>query len=144
MNYKIQFEKNIKQMEEYISKVKQVYKVFPHKEDFADDFSYILQYEVVIKEYKKYDRDTLNEVILSRMQDDVEELECQLEGFIEELEEYEPDDEEVGCNDTLQKLSIISNVFSKKEEPENLDSYEPYQYEEEELEEDDYYYEDID
>lgn len=144
MNYKIQFEKNIKQMEEYISKAKQVYKVFPHKEDFADDFSYILQYEVVIKEYKKYDRDTLNEVILSRMQDDVEELECQLEGFIEELEEYELDDEEARYNDTLQKLSIISNVFSKKEEPENLDSYEPYQYEEEELEEDDYYYEDID
>ena len=41
MNYKIQFENNLKEMERYIRDAKMAYKSFRNKKDIADDFSYI-------------------------------------------------------------------------------------------------------
>jgi hypothetical protein len=137
MNYKIQFENNLKEMERYIRDAKMAYKSFRNKKDIADDFSYILQYEVVITEYKKYNRDTLNEVILDRMQDDIDELETLVDDFVDEIEDCQLDDYEEN------ELWFLEE--EPKPQPDPLQGmYEPYQYEEEEIEEDDYYYEDID
>ena len=137
MNYKIQFENNLKEMERYIRDAKMAYKSFRNKKDIAADFSYILQYEVVITEYKKYNRDTLNEVILDRMQDDIDELETLVDDFVDEIEDCQLDDYEEN------ELWFLED--EPKPQPDPLQGmYEPYQFEEEELEEDDYYYEDID
>ena len=137
MNYKIQFENNLKEMERYIRDAKMAYKSFRNKKDIDDDFSYILQYEVVITEYKKYNRDTLNEVILDRMQDDIDELETLVDDFVDEIEDCQLDDYEEN------ELWFLED--EPKPQPDPLQGmYEPYQFEEEELEEDDYYYDDLD
>ena len=56
--YKKAFELMLKSMKNYIDSAKRLYDSIPDKEMFKYSYDEIMEYEVVVKEYSKYDRDS--------------------------------------------------------------------------------------
>ena len=82
----------------------------------------ILEYEVLVKEYKKFNRDTLNKLIMDRVEDDYEELKEMCKDFIqelnseysEELEEEEEDNSSIESFADNEKQMILSKIKRPK------------------------------
>jgi hypothetical protein len=55
---------------------------------FKYSYDEIMEYEVVVKEYSKYDRDTLNQIIMNHIEEDSSELEELYDDFSDEIEDY--------------------------------------------------------
>ena len=105
--YKQAFELMLKSMKNYIDSAKRLYESIPDKEMFKYSYDEIMEYEVVVKEYTKYDRDTLNQIIMNHIEEDSSELEELYDDFSDEIEDYvdelhtEEDEEEEFWNDPV-------------------------------------------
>ena len=105
--YKQAFELMLKSMKNYIDSAKRLYDSIPDKEMFKYSYDEIMEYEVVVKEYSKYDRDTLNQIIMNHIEEDSSELENLYDDFSDEIEDYvdemhtEEDEEEEFWNDPV-------------------------------------------
>ena len=118
--YKQTFELMLKSMKNYIDSVKRLYDSIPDKEMFKYSYDEIMEYEVVVKEYSKYDRDTLNQIIMNHIEEDSSELEDLYDDFIDEIEDYvdelhtEEDEEEEFWNDPVMVYESVKrneNIF---------------------------------
>ena len=118
--YKQAFELMLKSMKNYIDSVKRLYDSIPDKEMFKYSYDEIMEYEVVVKEYSKYDRDTLNQIIMNHIDEDSSELEDLYDDFIDEIEDYvdelhtEEDEEEEFWNDPVmvyESVKRTENIF---------------------------------
>jgi hypothetical protein len=123
--YKQAFELMLKSMKNYIDSAKRLYDSIPDKEMFKYSYDEIMEYEVVVKEYSKYDRDTLNQIIMNHIEEDSSELEDLYDDFSDEIEDYvdelhtEEDEEEEFWNDPVmvyeaakRNQKIIDNMFN--------------------------------
>ena len=123
--YKQAFELMLKSMKNYIDSAKRLYDSIPDKEMFKYSYDEIMEYEVVVKEYSKYDRDTLNQIIMNHIEEDSSELEELYDDFSDEIEDYvdelhtEEDEEEEFWNDPVmvyeaakRNQKIIDNMFN--------------------------------
>ena len=123
--YKQAFELMLKSMKNYIDSAKRLYDSIPDKEMFKYSYDEIMEYEVVVKEYSKYDRDTLNQIIMNHIEEDSSELEELYDDFSDEIEDYvdemhtEADEEEEFWNDPVmvyeaakRNQKIIDNMFN--------------------------------
>ena len=123
--YKQAFELMLKSMKDYIDSAKRLYDSIPDKEMFKYSYEEIMEYEVVVKEYSKYDRDTLNQIIMNHIEEDSSELEELYDDFSDEIEDYvdemhtEEDEEEEFWNDPVlvyeaakRNQKIIDNMFN--------------------------------
>ena len=118
--YKQAFELMLKSMKNYIDSAKRLYDSIPDKEMFKYSYDEIMEYEVVIKEYSKYDRDTLNQIIMNHIEEDSSELEELYDDFSDEIEDYvdelhtEEDEEEEFWNDPVMVYEAAKrneNIF---------------------------------
>ena len=118
--YKQAFELMLKSMKNYIDSAKRLYDSIPDKEMFKYSYDEIMEYEVVIKEYSKYDRDTLNQIIMNHIEEDSSELEELYDDFSDEIEDYvdelhtEEDEEEEFWNDPVMVYESVKrneNIF---------------------------------
>jgi hypothetical protein len=123
--YKQAFELMLKSMKNYIDSAKRLYDSIPDKEMFKYSYDEIMEYEVVVKEYSKYDRDNLNQIIMNHIEEDSSELEELYDDFSDEIEDYvdelhtEEDEEEEFWNDPVmvyeaakRNQKIIDNMFN--------------------------------
>ncbi len=123
--YKQAFELMLKSMKNYIDSAKRLYDSIPDKEMFKYSYDEIMEYEVVVGEYSKYDRDTLNQIIMNHIEEDSSELEELYDDFSDEIEDYvdelhtEEDEEEEFWNDPVmvyeaakRNQKIIDNMFN--------------------------------
>lgn len=123
--YKQAFELMLKSMKNYIDSAKRLYDSIPDKEMFKYSYDEIMEYEVVVKEYSKYDRDNLNQIIMNHIDEDSSELEDLYNEFADEVEDYvdelytEADEEEEFWNDPVmvyeaakRNQKIIDNMFN--------------------------------
>ena len=119
------FELMLKSMKNYIDSAKRLYDSIPDKEMFKYSYDEIMEYEVVVKEYSKYDRDNLNQIIMNHIEEDSSELEELYDDFSDEIEDYvdelhtEEDEEEEFWNDPVmvyeaakRNQKIIDNMFN--------------------------------
>ena len=118
--YKQAFELMLKSMKNYIDSAKRLYDSIPDKEMFKYSYDEIMEYEVVVKEYSKYDRDTLNQIIMNHIEEDSSELEDLYDDFSDEIEDYvdemhtEEDEEEEFWNDPVMVYEAAKrneNIF---------------------------------
>ena len=118
--YKQAFELMLKSMKDYIDSAKRLYESIPDKEMFKYSYNEIMEYEVVVKEYSKYDRDTLNSIIMNHVEEDSSELEELYDDFSDEIEDYvdemhtEEDEEEEFWNDPVMVYEAVKrnqNIF---------------------------------
>ena len=118
--YKQAFELMLKSMKNYIDSAKRLYDSIPDKEMFKYSYDEIMEYEVVVKEYSKYDRDTLNQIIMNHIEEDSSELEELYDDFSDEIEDYvdelhtEEDEEEEFWNDPVMVYESVKrneNIF---------------------------------
>ena len=118
--YKQAFELMLKSMKNYIDSAKRLYDSIPDKEMFKYSYDEIMEYEVVVREYSKYDRDTLNQIIMNHIEEDSSELEDLYDDFIDEIEDYvdelhtEEDEEEEFWNDPVMVYEAAKrneNIF---------------------------------
>ena len=118
--YKQAFELMLKSMKNYIDSAKRLYESIPDKEMFKYSYDEIMEYEVVVKEYSKYDRDTLNQIIMNHIEEDSSELEELYDDFSDEIEDYvdemhtEEDEEEEFWNDPVLVYEAVKrneNIF---------------------------------
>lgn len=118
--YKQAFELMLKSMKNYIDSAKRLYDSIPDKEMFKYSYDEIMEYEVVVKEYSKYDRDTLNQIIMNHIEEDSSELEELYDDFSDEIEDYvdelhtEEDEEEEFWNDPVMVYEAVKrneNIF---------------------------------
>ena len=118
--YKQAFELMLKSMKNYIDSAKRLYESIPDKEMFKYSYDEIMEYEVVVKEYSKYDRDTLNQIIMNHIEEDSSELEELYDDFSDEIEDYvdelhtEEDEEEEFWNDPVmvyESAKRNENIF---------------------------------
>ena len=118
--YKKAFELMLKSMKNYIDSAKRLYDSIPDKEMFKYSYDEIMEYEVVIKEYSKYDRDTLNQIIMNHIEEDSSELEELYDDFSDEIEDYvdemhtEEDEEEEFWNAPVMVYEAVKrneNIF---------------------------------
>ena len=118
--YKQAFELMLKSMKNYIDSAKRLYESIPDKEMFKYSYDEIMEYEVVVKEYSKYDRDTLNQIIMNHIEEDSSELENLYDDFSDEIEDYvdemhtEEDEEEEFWNDPVMVYEAVKrneNIF---------------------------------
>ena len=118
--YKQTFELMLKSMKNYIDSTKRLYESIPDKEMFKYSYDEIMEYEVVVKEYSKYDRDTLNQIIMNHIEEDSSELEELYDDFSDEIEDYvdelhtEEDEEEEFWNDPVLVYEAVKrneNIF---------------------------------
>ena len=127
--YKQGFELMLKSMKDYIDSAKRLYDSIPDKEMFKYSYDEIMEYEVVVKEYSKYDRDTLNSIIMNHVEEDSSNLEELYDDFTDEVEDYvdemhsEEDEEEEFWNDpvmvyeaTKRNKKIIDDLFNDEDE----------------------------
>jgi nucleoside diphosphate kinase len=127
--YKQAFELTLKSMKNYIDSAKRLYDSIPDKEMFKYSYDEIMEYEVVVKEYSKYDRETLNQIIMNHIDEDSSELEDLYNDFADEVEDYvdemhtEEDEEEEFWNDPVmvyeaakRNQKIIDNMFNNNNE----------------------------
>ena len=107
-------------MKDCIEGTKRLYKSIPDKNDFKYSYDEIMEYEVVVKEYSKYDRDTLNQIIMNHIEEDSSELEDLYDDFSDEIEDYvdgmhtEEDEEEEFWNDPVMVYESVKrneNIF---------------------------------
>ena len=123
------FELMLKSMKNYIDSAKRLYDSIPDKEMFKYSYDEIMEYEVVVKEYSKYDRDTLNQIIMNHIDEDSSELEDLYNDFADEVEDYvdemhtEDDEEDEFWNDPVmvyeaakRNQKIIDNMFNNNNE----------------------------
>ena len=102
-------------MKNYIDSAKRLYDSIPDKEMFKYSYDEIMEYEVVVKEYSKYDRETLNQIIMNHIEEDSSELEELYDDFSDEIEDYvdemhtEEDEEEEFWNDPVLVYEAIKN-----------------------------------
>ena len=105
--YKQTFELMLKSMKDYIDSTKRLYDAIPDKKMFKYSYDEIMEYEVVVKEYSKYDRDTLNQIIMKHIEEDCSELEDLYDDFSDEVNDYvdelhiDEDEEEEFWNDPV-------------------------------------------
>ena len=118
--YKQAFELMLKSMKNYIDSAKRLYDSIPDKEMFKYSYDEIMEYEVVVREYSKYDRDTLNQIIMNHIEEDSSELEDLYDDFSDEIEDYvdelhtEEDEEEEFWNDPVMVYEAAKrneNIF---------------------------------
>lgn len=119
--YKQAFELMLKSMKDYIDSAKRLYEAIPDKEMFKYSYDEIMEYEVVVKEYSKYDRNTLNQIIMNHIEEDNSELEDLYDDFSDEIEDYvdelhtdEDDEEEKFWNDPVMVYEAVKrnqNIF---------------------------------
>lgn len=119
--YKQAFELMLKSMRDYLDSAKRLYEAIPDKEMFKYSYDEIMEYEVVVKEYSKYDRDTLNQIIMNHIEEDNSELEDLYDDFSNEIEDYvdelhtdEDDEEEKFWNDPVMVYEAVKrnqNIF---------------------------------
>lgn len=118
--YKQTFELMLKSMKNYIDSTKRLYESIPDKEMFKYSYDEIMEYEVVVKEYSKYDRDTLNSIIMEHIEEDSSNLEELYDDFSDEIEDYvdemhtEEDEEEEFWNDPVLVYEAVKrneNIF---------------------------------
>ena len=118
--YKQAFELMLKSMKNYIDSAKRLYETIPDKAMFKYSYDEIMEYEVVVKEYSKYDRDTLNQIIMNHIEEDSSELEELYDDFSDEIEDYvdelhtEEDEEEEFWNDPVMVYEAAKrneNIF---------------------------------
>lgn len=130
MSNKDRFNSILKNMDRCLKNIRSLYNSIDDSNFLLEYYKDILEYEVLVKEYKNFNRDTLNKLIMDRVEDDYEELKEMCKDFIQELNsEYSEElEEEEEDNSSI----------------ESFDEYEDFNFEEEELEEDDFYYEDLD
>lgn len=137
MSYKDRFDNILKIMESKLINVKRIYKNINDNNNYLlSSYNDLLEYEILLIEYKKYNRATLNSLIMDRIEDEIDEFEDLYEDFISELNDFNEEYEDIN-DDNIENIIKDSKVKSK-------DEYEDYNFEEEELEEDDFYYEDLD
>ena len=130
MPNKDRFNNILKNMDKCLKNIRSLYNSIDDSNFLLEYYKDILEYEVLVKEYNNFNRDTLNKLIMDRVEDDYEELKEMCKDFIQELNsEYSEEVEE----EEEDNSSI-----------ESFDEYEDFNFEEEELEEDDFYYEDLD
>ena len=118
--YKQAFELMLKSMKNYIDSAKRLYDSIPDKEMFKYSYDEIMEYEVVVKEYSKYDRETLNSIIMEHIEEDSSNLEELYDDFSDEIEDYvdemhtEEDEEEEFWNDPVLVYEAVKrneNIF---------------------------------
>ena len=118
--YKQAFELMLKSMKDCIEGTKRLYKSIHDKNDFKYSYDEIMEYEVVVKEYSKYDRETLNQIIMNHIEEDSSELEELYDDFSDEIEDYvdelhtEEDEEEEFWNDPVMVYESVKrneNIF---------------------------------
>ena len=118
--YKQAFELMLKSMKNYIDSAKRLYESIPDKEMFKYSYDEIMEYEVVVKEYSKYDRETLNSIIMEHIEEDSSNLEELYDDFSDEIEDYvgemhtEEDEEEEFWNDPVLVYEAVKrneNIF---------------------------------
>ena len=118
--YKQAFELMLKSMKDYIASAKRLYESIPDKEMFKYSYDEIMEYEVVVKEYSKYDRDTLNQIIMNHIEEDSSNLEELYDDFTDEVEDYvdemhtEEDEEEEFWSDPVMVYEAVKrneNIF---------------------------------
>ena len=118
--YKQTFELMLKSMKNYIDITKRLYESIPDKEMFKYSYDEIMEYEVVVKEYSKYDRETLNSIIMEHIEEDSSNLEELYDDFSDEIEDYvgemhtEEDEEEEFWNDPVLVYEAVKrneNIF---------------------------------
>lgn len=158
INYQIEEEKNIKKLEEIKSKLEKynmdstfTNKMIKRRKPLKDyDINKFDKEEVEYYIYDGFDMLTkVQRLILINKAKELNVDEDDIDYLIEQIDECNEDElDEQEYIKEQNDSSILSNIFnalfqSNEKEKTNND-YEPYQFEEEELEEDDYYYEDPD
>ena len=110
----------LKSMKNYIDSAKRLYDSIPDKEMFKYSYDEIMEYEIVVKEYSKYDRETLNSIIMEHIEEDSSNLEELYDDFADEVEDYadelytEDDEEEEFWNDPVMVYEAAKrneNIF---------------------------------
>lgn len=86
--YKKTFELLLKTMKDCVESTKKVYSSIDNKDTFKTLYDEIMEYEIVVKEYSKYDRDTINQIIINHIEEDSTELEDLYEDFMDEVNDY--------------------------------------------------------
>lgn len=118
--YKQAFELMLKSMNNYIDSAKRLYDSIPDKEMFKYSYDEIMEYEVVLKEYSKYDRETLNQIIMEHIEEDSDNLLELYEDFMDEVSDYidelpsEEKEEEEFWNDPVMVYESVKrneNIF---------------------------------
>ena len=100
-------------MKDCIEGTKRLYKSIPDKNDFKYSYDEIMEYEVVVKEYSKYDRETLNQIIMEHIEEDSDNLLELYEDFMDEVSDYidelpsEEKEEEEFWNDPVMVYETI-------------------------------------
>lgn len=118
--HKQAFELMLNSMKNYIDSTKRLYESILDKDIFKYLYDEIMEYEVVVKEYSKYDRDTLNQIIMNHIEEDSSEVENLYDDFSDEIEDYvdemhtEEDEEEEFWNDPVMVYEAVKrneNIF---------------------------------
>ena len=118
--YKQIFELMLKSMKDYIDSAKRLYESISDKEMFKYSYDEIMEYEVVVREYSKYDRDTLNSIIMEHIEEDNDNLLELYDDFMDEVSDYvgemytEEDEEEEFWNDPVMVYEAVKrneNIF---------------------------------
>lgn len=126
------FELMLKSMKDCIEGTKRLYKSIPDKNDFKYSYDEIMEYEVVVKEYSKYDRETLNQIIMEHIEEDSDNLLELYEDFMDEVSDYidelpsEEKEEEEFWNDPvmvyetiMRNQNIMDSLFDRNNDDKN-------------------------
>lgn len=114
------FELMLKTMKDCIEGTKRLYDSIPDKEMFKYSYDEIMEYEVVVKEYSKYNRETLNQIIMEHIEEDSDNLLELYEDFMDEVSDYidelpsEEKEEEEFWNDPVMVYESVKrneNIF---------------------------------
>lgn len=107
-------------MKDCIEGTKRLYDSIPDKEMFKYSYDEIMEYEVVVKEYSKYNRETLNQIIMEHIEEDSDNLLELYEDFMDEVSDYidelpsEEKEEEEFWNDPVMVYESVKrneNIF---------------------------------
>ena len=130
--YKNLFEALLKEMKSNIDNVKKLYKSIEDKDMFKYSYDEIMEYEVVVREYDKYDRDSLNQIIMEHVEEDSDNLVELYDDFMDEVSDYidemntEEDEEEEFWNDPVlvyesikNNRNVIDSLFDRNNDDKN-------------------------
>ena len=124
MNYKEIFDRTLVEMKSYISNAKRMYASVKSKGNVdVSDYEEILKYSVVVREYEKYNRETLNDIIMNRLEDECSELQDLYDDFSSEFEDYvdevvdsvKSEEEEFLSDPNLMYSFLMNQVYERRE-----------------------------
>lgn len=158
-------------MKEIINNTQEYYDEIENTEDIEDTYTEIMEYEEKLNKYQNSKITEVNQLLINSAQNDLDDMRSlydELEIEIDEIEDDEDSSDDYEFNEALAAVFVAHEMYKdylkrkEQEEYENereelkntwglLDheidevqkgNYEPWNFEEEDLEEDDYYSED--